>query len=274
LISGWGCGGGNSSLNYRPFDDKDKVAFRTFLGEAADIWADPTWRTLIVAGVLTLFVVGIVLLWVFSRGQFVFLEAVARDRKAIVEPWRTYREQGNSLFLWRLLFSLAFFGCFLLVLAAVFYAGFHGRIPTSMEDVAWVPLVLIVVSVWLPAVLISIYLTHFLHHFIVPIMYRDRLKTNAAWRKFLPLFTRRPFAFLLYGLFVFGLHILLSIATVVAMCLTCCLLLCVLVIPFVGVVALLPVHYTLRGLGPEFLRQFGDEYSLWPHIPPEAIPPT
>lgn len=54
--------------------------------------------TLLVVGI----VVQIVCLWLSSRGKFMFLHCVATNRAEVRIPWRNYRLQGNSLFLFRL----------------------------------------------------------------------------------------------------------------------------------------------------------------------------
>ena len=48
----------------------------------------------------------LLVLWVSSRGKFVFLDDVLYDRAEIAEPWRRYRKAGNSLFAFRLVAAL------------------------------------------------------------------------------------------------------------------------------------------------------------------------
>lgn len=43
---------------------------------------------------------------------------------------------------------------------------------------------------------------------------------------------------------------------------TCCVAGCLMAIPYLGTVLLLPVTVFFRGVGPEFLRQFGGEFDL------------
>src|SRR5438105_2268386 len=56
----------------------------------------------------------VVFMWLRARGRFIFTDCVVRNRAAIVLPWREYRREGNSYFL----FSLA-----VGFLALIFLAG-------------------------------------------------------------------------------------------------------------------------------------------------------
>jgi hypothetical protein len=40
----------------------------------------------------------VVVMWVRARGKFMFLEGVAYDRAAVVEPWKRLRPLANSFF--------------------------------------------------------------------------------------------------------------------------------------------------------------------------------
>ena len=75
---------------------------------------------LIVLGVMcfVIFVaiVSTLVMWLSSRGQFLFVAGVARDQAAVRAPWSEFREQGSSLFWFRVWFS---FAIFLVVLAAI-----------------------------------------------------------------------------------------------------------------------------------------------------------
>ena len=219
-----------------------------------------------------LFVVALafVILWINSRGEFVFLDAVVNGRREIVAPWHAWREQGNSLFVWRIVFGLIVFAGFATLSGIVVLLALGGRIPSSIDDVPWLRVLGAFGIVWLPFVVAGLYVHLFVRHFITAIMFRDRVTTTEAWRTFLPLLRQRMGAFLLYGLFVLALHIGLFLALIPAICLTCCLLGCLMAIPFVGAVVWLPVSYSFRAYGPEFLAQFGAAYDLWP-VPAAAI---
>ncbi len=211
------------------------------------------------------------LMWVSSRGKFVFLDDVSRNRAAIAAPWREFRVEGNSLFLWRLLFGLLALAAAAILAAAIvlLWIGLGG------EEVAGAGLVFLAVAsvlAGLPVAVLVAYVYCFLEHFVVPIMYRDRVGAAEGWRRFLRLFRRRPWAFALYGLFLLVLYIGLLIAILVAGCATCCVGFLLLALPYVWAVILLPVLFTFRAFGPEFLSQFGPAEWTWPAVPTEAPP--
>lgn len=48
----------------------------------------------------------IVIAWIRARGKFIFLDGVARNHAAIVEPWSRLRAEANSFFRFDLILSL------------------------------------------------------------------------------------------------------------------------------------------------------------------------
>jgi hypothetical protein len=108
------------------------------------------------------------------------------------------------------------------------------------------------------------YIKLFLNDFVVPVMYKNRTGVWSGWYTFMMLFFRHPFAFIIYGFFIFGLGIA-AVITVgfFALC-TCCIGLLLLIIPYIGSVILLPISYTFRALSIEFFAQFGDDYNVFP----------
>jgi hypothetical protein len=279
-ISGWSSTSGGS-FNYRfPGSSNGKLpstpqeAIGKVLGDMAGLWADPMWRAVLIATAVVIVALGVLILWINSRGEFVFLDVVLHGRRAIVEPWHAGRVQGNSLFVFRLVFGLIMLSAFVIALIAVFLLAAGGRIPHSASEVPWLRILIGFGIVWVPFVLAGLYVDLFLRHFVTPIMFRDRSTTMEAWRTFLPILQERLGSFFVYGLFVLVVHIGLFLALIPAILLTCCLLGCLLIIPFISAVVWLPVSYTFRALGPEFLAQFGPAYNVrpLPVVAPETPP--
>ena len=67
------------------------------------------WLVMIAVFILVVFAVFVVLTWIRSRGHFIFIDCIVQDRGAIVQPWKEYRVEGNSYFI----FSLCYFLCLL-----------------------------------------------------------------------------------------------------------------------------------------------------------------
>jgi hypothetical protein len=114
-------------------------------------------------------------------------------------------------------------------------------------------------------VVVATYVSMFVEHFVVPIMYGFELSAMAAWRHFMPWLTSYGLAFFLYGLWA----ALLVVFAGVAIFLTCCCC-CLAVIPYVGTVVLLPLWVTFRLLSLEFLAQFDPKFDLFAQTAAES----
>lgn len=231
---------------------------------------DMPWTgLLIVFGVLAVLVIVLVLLWVSSRGKFIFLDNVVTNRAGIVEPWKRYGRLGDSLFLWRLGFGVAsvlviavIVACAIgaaVLLAAGKHLGAGGLLVVAM-------FALVVVAVALSILFVGMCV----ENFIIPIMYRFNLGVLDAWRSFLPWLRRYLGAFVAYWIFVILLAIGLGITVMIFGLLTCCIGLILVWLPYIGTVLLLPIWVTYRSLGPEFLAQFDDGLSLFREVEPEG----
>ena len=262
----------NGSASWR---GRSHMTFREFLDLPDRGWewltGHPGWFVAIGFVAAVVIAVGIVLLWLSSRGKFMFLDNVIHSRAEIAKPWREFQKEGDSLFLWRLVFGFiclaifAAFAVFFFVGARQLYdVGFGRRMP-----------VLFLVGMGLAFLLLLIiiaYVSLFLNDFVVPIMGKDRISTVAGWRRFLPLLGHHPFHFILYGIIIFLLYLLFVIIVIVAGLVTCCIGWLILVIPYIGTVVTLPIWYTFRAYSLEFLAQFGPEYVVFPA--PAAQPET
>lgn len=232
----------------------------------------PGWAIAILFAIAVAAAVIVVLTWVSSRGVFMFLDSVVRDRVEIAKPWREYQKEGNSLFVWRLVFGLV---CFVLFggLVAIFFA--QGAVLYDSGFGRAVPIAFIVGLGFLTLLVVLVigYISLFLKEFVAALMYKNRISAVAAWKLFLGLFGKYAFHFLGYGIIVFLLMLLFIFVVVVAGLVTCCIGWLLLVIPYIGTVVTLPVWYTFRAFSLEFLAQFGPEYNVFP-LPaaPEPAP--
>lgn len=258
--NGGGNGGNKSGLgNHNDWDD-----FFNFPQTAWDwLTGHPLWFNLIILGIILLFVIGIVLTWLSSRGKFMFLHNVIHNKDDVKKPWYEFKTQGNSLFWWRFFFGwiafLAFISYFIFCYTTAKNM-YYGEI--SVGPKVWIIAGLIIL--FLALIIIVGYISLFLNDFVVPIMYKHRISATRAWLKFLQLMGIHFGTFIIYGLFIFVLGIAVGIGVIFLALITCCIGLLLLAIPFVGSVILLPVSYTFRALSIEFLRQFGEEFDVFP----------
>lgn len=246
---------------------REDASFREFLGFPNKAWewlmSHPGWFIAIVFIGMFIIILGVIFIWLSSRGTFMFLDNVVHDRAEIAKPWKQYRTEGNSLFLWRLVFILictilfTSYIIFFFTTASHLYKGsYYGRVPVF--------LIVVMSFLFILTAIVIGFISMFLNSFVAPIMYKKNIKATQAWSLFLSLFKRYPFHFILYGLLLFVLAILSVIFIAVAGLLTCCVGFLLLIIPYIGTVITLPIWYTFRAFSLEFLAQFGPEYELFP----------
>jgi hypothetical protein len=188
-----------------------------------------------------------------------------KNRGAIAEPWRDFRKEGNSFFLFSLLI-----GVVLLIFAGLLSLPLV--IPEIKDDnflrshdvylisalAGWILVMILLVVAW--ALVTS---------FMMPIMYRRRCRAAEAFAAATKLIAAHPGEILLYCLFWIVLALGSVIVGAIAVCATCC----VAAIPYVGTVILLPLFVLLRAFSLLFLRQFGSDYDVWSgFVPPEFLP--
>ncbi|MDA0991307.1 MAG: DUF4339 domain-containing protein, partial [Verrucomicrobia bacterium] len=132
---------------------------------------------------LVIFVISLVVLWVRSRGRFMFLDNIVNNRTEIKYPWRAYKEHGNSLFWWSFGYGLI---CLAVAVVLLVVFVFSVVVPCvevrSFSPAAWP-------GIWFAAITLPIYLLvigyieRFLNDFVVPLMYNFDLTATEAWSK-------------------------------------------------------------------------------------------
>jgi hypothetical protein len=234
---------------------------------ASDLESWKPWLPIaIVIFAVLIFVLIILLTWLRARGNFIFTDCIVRNRGAIVDPWRQYRKEGNSYFLFSLAVvfgSLTAFGALMLIVFIPLGIFGQGRSNDAMTPI-FIVFFLLLFVVWICfAILFGL-----ISYFMVPVMYIRRCGAVDAFRDVLKLVVSNVGSFILFCLFGFCLVLAMIMIGGLATCLTCCLA----ALPYVGTVILLPVFVCLRAFGLLFIRQFGGDYDVWAGIP--ATPPT
>ncbi len=216
-----------------------------------------------VGSVVVLFAIafGILFLWLRSRGKFIFLNNVVNDRTEISRPWQMFKQHGHSLFLWNLVFALIGLAVLALLVLALVFSIFKPLLHGQSFGGLW-PAVALNAVVWVVVGIVFGYIARFLEDFVVPIMYNEDKTATEAWTKFVVLFQARPGAFLWYGVCYALWSVVASVWIVAVLLLTCCLAGCLMLIPYVGTVVVLPVIVFLRCLSLEYLGQYGAEFRM------------
>ena len=271
----WGIGHGRLGRHVERHSTPGVISPDVF-GKIIDFLRNPFVTALVIWIAICALAAYVLITWISSRGRFIFLDNVAHERAAIVEPWRRFRQIGNSLFVWRLVFNtiiLMIVGA----IAAPFLAAIAALIHADSFRFSDLFVLLPLPIMLLPVGIFAAFVQLFRMSFVEPIMYRDGLGAMAAWGRFLALFGSRPLPFLVYGLYAllllivaFGMVFAFGISTLGLGFL-------LLAIPYIGSVVMLPLEVTARAVGPEFLAQFGSEYvvlgvPIAPVAPPAATP--
>ena len=270
LGSGSGHGGGSglgSGSGHGGDEDIFREKLRNGLSEikevAVDAWFEYPGLIILIGGMILIFLVLLSLLvnWLNSRGQFVFLDNVIKNRGAVSEPWREYRKEANSLMIFQLLFN---WGSGILSLGVL--AGTFVQVVSMIMQGQWVArcLGMAVGFVGLLTVLCVVcgFVQMTLSHFVVPLMYQRRLSVLRGFQAFLPILRGQFWRIVLFGLVMILVGFTIGMATLIGILLTCCTALLLFLIPYISTVVLLPLFVFKRFVGLEFLRQFGSEYDL------------
>jgi hypothetical protein len=227
------------------------------------------WKPWLVPAVvvfaLLFFALIIALTWLKARGNFIFTDCIVRNQAAIAGPWREYRKDGNSYFLFLLAVAFA-----VLLLAGLILASAAGLVWLKQGAGETVSIVAIGLIVFLFVFWVSIIIfVSIATYFMVPVMYRRRYRAVEAFGDVTLLITHNVGSFLLFCLFGIVLILAVLIIGAIVTCATCCLA----ALPYVGTVILLPVFVCLHAFGLVFLRQFGPDYDVWANfMPPEFRP--
>jgi len=219
-------------------------------------------------------VIGIVFLWLSSRGRFMFLHCVAENKAEVKAPWHKFRNQGNSLFVFRLVLGVIGFTCIavmggvlaLLIILLVRKSAYAA--PALVIGIIF--LVLMVIGVGIVFALIG----KFTKDFVVPVMYLRRCRCLDAWGEFWHLLGGNKGRFTLYILFQIVISMAIGTIIMALACVTCCCAACIFAIPYIGTVALLPIFVFGRSYSLYYLAQYGGQYDVYIPIAQLQEPPA
>jgi hypothetical protein len=268
-LAALGTGGGNFNGGGRDDDSGSGQQVLELINRGLAWCADHV--VLVTGAVAVLFLIGLavsaVLLWLRSRGDFMFIDGIAKDRGAVVEPWHAFKSLGDSVFMVRMGLSVLGAGWFfLLVIYGIFSAwpamfahfasvGNNASFAELFPAEILGPMVLFGCLTLALMLLLGLVST-VIDHLVVPVMYARDLTTAAAWSavraELLPGHLGTVVLFYLVMLIV-GLG--LTLVGVVVTLLTCCIA----ALPYIGAVILLPLAVFKRSYVLYFVEQFGFE---------------
>ncbi len=254
LGQGGGGGGGNGWKNRNPGFDSIKDGLLAHLA------------VIIFVGAIVIPIIIIILLvlcWLRSRGQFMFVHCVAGNKAEVVAPWNKFARHGNSLFLFRIILGFIGFLIIGLPIAASIFAGF-AVFATGFNLAAIIGLTGAIFVVVAVAILFAL-VAKFTTDFVVPIMFLNTESSVAGWKQCLALINGNKAQMALYILF--QIVICMAIAFIsLTICLIgccCCCASILLLVPYIGTVILLPLIAFKRAYSLFYLRQFGAQFDVF-----------
>jgi hypothetical protein len=211
--------------------------------------------------------IGVVLLWVSSRGKFMFLHCVALEKAEIDVPWRRFAREGWSLFLFRLV--LALIGAVpMLPLVVVMVLIIAKAVNRGGPDVRSVVALIAVGAALLVVGIVFFIVRKLTMDFVVPIMFLRGCTCREGWKDVLALLSANVGDFVVYLLFQIALAMATGVLVGVVVLATCCIAGCLMIIPYLGTVVLLPVLVFQRLYSLHYFAQFGPAYDVFPQRPP------
>jgi hypothetical protein len=268
-------GGFNGGSNYGQHGNTN---FQHEFARAKDyVLSNLSWIVpLVIVLVLVGLALGVLFLWLNSRGKFMFLHCVALNKAEIETPWHKFAHAGNSLFLFRLVLGLI--GSVLtLPLAAVIAIPVIAMVRAGEPSVGGILLAAGGLLVLLAVALVFAVIKMLTTDFVVPIMFLRGKKCLAGWGELRRLLAAEPGGFVLYFLMKIVLSMAIAAALVTVVLVTCCIAGCIMAVPYLGTILLLPVLVFKRAYSLYFLTQFGREFDVFPPTAapsPGMIPPV
>jgi hypothetical protein len=263
-----GGGGGGNRTGYRV----DQGNAHHQLGEAwVYVVHNLNWIVPVaVAATIVVMGVWLLVLWLSSRGRFMFLSCVAQNKGAVVDPWHRLRGHANSLFAFRAVVGLIVMGATLVPFVLGGIAAWGSTVVLNFTPLTI--LALVAAGIYFVAVVVvATVLSKFTKDFVVPIMYLHALRAVPAWRVFLNLLAANQGRFYLYLLIQIAITVVMVVMILASVVYTCCCAACLFALPYVGTVLLLPLHVFGRSYSLYYLAQYGPEFDVFA---PSPVPPA
>jgi hypothetical protein len=231
--------------------------------ESAWIQANLSTFIIIVAAVVLVLIGFIVLVtWLGSRGKFMLLDGIVKNRGAVKEPWAEFKTLGNSLCCFTLLITLLVFLCIGVIGgigALIALPDFQSGTFTGYGIVA----IIVTAALLFLYVIACIAITFFMQIFLLPTMYLKRVRAIEAWKlAWAELYVGHKCSSFLLFLMMIVLGIGGGTVAIFAMCATCCIA----ALPYVSSVVLLPITVFFVCYALMYIQQFGEDWTFFKNM--------
>lgn len=243
------------------------------IASAKDWFAEHLVIILAVSAILLVVIVTLVavILWLNSRGVFMYVDNVASGRFDVARPWREHADRAWSYFGWSFGLSLVtFFGILLLLVPGVLFGLALFRSGPSAGPILGIIAVVIAFIVFAIALsLVQLVLRDFAAPLQLALDVPCGRALGVAWT-----FVRgNLLTFVVYVILKIIYAIVVGITALFAGCFTCCIGF----LPVISHTLLQPLYYFERAWSLCLLRQAGYDIitppPAPPPYPPEALPP-
>lgn len=193
-----------------------------------------------------------------------FLHCVATNKAQVAVPWHKFRQQGNSLFLFQIVLGIiSFIVVIVPIIGIVVLVIMMGT--GSAPGIVSIPgIIILSLTIFVLSILLFL-VRKFTFDFVVPIMFLRMASCTACWREFRTILSANKLRFALYLLFQIVIKIVIRAIIGIGFCIGLCLCCasCLLLIPYIGTVILLPVLVFTRAYSLCYLQQFGPEFDVF-----------
>ena len=218
--------------------------------------------TILVSSVVVLILLSLLVTWISSRGKFMLLDGIVKNRGAIKEPWSEYKTEGNSLFL----FSVVIGFTLLLGLACIGGVSALIALPDIQSETfsgAGVAAIVVGGSLMLLFILACIAFSAFVKILMVPTMYLKRVRAIEGWKiAWNQLLKGHVGSFILLILMMFLLGLGAGVVAMFAICATCCIG----ALTYISSVVLLPITVFFVCYALCYIQQFGSEWTFFKNM--------
>jgi hypothetical protein len=266
LGSGGPGGGGGPSYGVPAEPDEIGPQIREVVDAAEAYISDNLYWLAPIAVIAVVLVVVLVLLiaWLNSRGKFMFLHCVATNKAEVRVPLHKFRQQGNSLFLFRIVLGIISFVVVVVPLIGIVVLVVMMVCGTAPGIVSIPGIIMLGLTIFALSILLFL-VTKFTFDFVVPIMFLRMASCTSGWREFMTILSANKLRFTLYLLFQIVIEIVIGAIVAIGFCIGLCFCCasCMLLIPYIGTVILLPLLVFERGYSLYYLQQFGPDFDVF-----------
>jgi hypothetical protein len=260
-----GKGGGFSGVfNLGGHHGHGRQSIRDGLEQARDYVMDNiAWIAPLAVGlILVSAAIWLVVMWLSSRGRFMFLHCVAANAAEVRVPWARFARAANSLFLFRLVISLIGLVVMLPLVGGLLLVVLRMEFREAVSP-GGLLLAVALVFVMIPVGIVFWIIGRLTRDFVVPLQFLRRGRCLDAWRELGGLLRGNIGNLVLYFLFRIVLAIAIAVLVVGVVLVTCCIAGCLFALPYLGTVFLLPILVFERAYSLHYLAQFGPDYDVF-----------